>query len=402
MRVGRAPARNGPLSDSRNSHGDACCRRVSAWLFDQALPLWAQVGVDRQDGGFVEALTLSGQDAGVDFKRTRVTCRQIYVFSHAAVLGWKPGFELAEHGVEFLRRSWLGAGLGWPRSVTRAGEILDPTPDLYDIAFVLFALGWYVRATGDKSAAAWARQTLDLVETQMRWPSGPGFMHERPTMGWRVQNPHMHLLEAMLACFEATSEARYAEVAVELSDLFRERFFNRATKTLAEVFTEQWVPAAGDAGRVVEPGHQFEWAWILSRLTKLLGRETSELVRELIAFAEGFGVDRSSYVTYNQVRDDGFPLDRGSRIWPNAERIKAHIALYDMFGEDPIPAVAQSVNVLFDRFLRTDTPGLWIDHFNAKGEPISQQVPASTLYHVFLSFSETLRVDTNTPSAAGA
>ncbi len=60
-----------------------------AWMFEAALPLWAERGVDRVDGGFYEELDPEGRPTACDFKRVRVMCRQIYVFSHGAVLGFR-------------------------------------------------------------------------------------------------------------------------------------------------------------------------------------------------------------------------------------------------------------------------------------------------------------------------
>lgn len=365
---------------------------VRAWTFDTALPFWAEHGVDRTRGGFVEQLNFDGSDAGLDYKRTRVTCRQIYVFSHAAVLGWTEGLAIAERGVAFLRKAWQGPQGGWARTLTREGALKDPTPDLYDTAFALFALGWYVRATGDAAAAALARDTLAFANTHMRPAQGEGFLHERPATGWRLQNPHMHMLEAALACFEATGDARYGDLAAELSNLFRRRFFDTRTRTLAEYFTDDLARAPGDIGRIIEPGHQFEWAWILANQKRLLGTDTADLVRDLVDFAETHGVDPKTSAIYNQVRDDGVIIDAGSRTWPNTERVKGHIAMYELFGEDPSTAVASSARLLLDRYLATDIPGLWIDLFDAFGAPRSPNAPASTLYHVFLSFAELLKL----------
>ena len=82
---------------------------VRHWLFREALPYWEQHGVDRIHGGYVEQLRLDGTDPQVNFKRTRVTGRQIYVFSHAAMLGYPNAADLARHGYEFLTgKAWLG------------------------------------------------------------------------------------------------------------------------------------------------------------------------------------------------------------------------------------------------------------------------------------------------------
>ncbi|MBC7669037.1 AGE family epimerase/isomerase [Caulobacter sp. DWR2-3-1b2] len=366
---------------------------IRRWMFDQALPFWAEQGVDHENGGFLEQLDFEGRDTGVDFKRTRVTSRQIYVFAHAAVLGWTPGKALADQGVAFLKKAWLGPDGGWARLLNRQGEVLDTTPDLYDIAFALFALGWHVRATGDTASAALALQTLDFLDAHMRPSQGRGFLHEKPAKGRRLQNPHMHLMEAALACLEATGDARYAVLAQELESLFRDRLFDPETQTLAEYFDDDWNRASGDEGRIVEPGHQLEWAWILANLERLTGAKTGDLVRGLTDFAERHGVDPETGVTFNQVRDDGVVLDRGSRTWPNTERLKGHVARFEQLGEDPRTALASSSRVLLDRYLGYGRPALWMDHFGPNGEHRVNFAPASTLYHVFLAFAEVLRIE---------
>ena len=366
---------------------------IRDWIFNAALPLWATNGVDRAHGGYVEQLTPDGRDAGVAFKRTRVTARQIYVFSHGYMLGFAAGQDLAAHGVDFLTsKTWNGPEHGFARKLTREGGLLDPTPDLYDHAFVLFAFAWRYKATGDVAARDWMHRTLDYVEMHMRVAGGEGFWHELPAKGWRQQNPHMHLTEACLAAFEATGEARFAGVAKELVELFSTRFFNPSTRTLAEYFTRDLARAPGDDGEIAEPGHQFEWAWILNSARKLLGTQHASEIRALAAFAEQNGVDHNTGVTFNALRDDGTPIDRGSRTWPNCERIKAAIALCELDGVDPAPVIASSGRVLFTRYLARSPAGSWVDQIEAGGRPVAGNVPASTFYHILLAFAEVLRV----------
>jgi mannose/cellobiose epimerase-like protein (N-acyl-D-glucosamine 2-epimerase family) len=366
---------------------------IRSWMFDQALPFWAAHGLDREHGGYVEQLTLDGRDAAIDFKRTRVACRQVYVFSHAATMGWSAGAMLAEPGVAYLiDRAWQGPDKGFAKLTTRDGHVLDATPDLYDLAFVLFAFSWRHRALKDQLSLGWMHRTLDFIEQHMRHPGGLGFWHQLPPEGFRLQNPHMHLTEACLAAFEATGDQRFADHAKALVQLFRTKFFDAASGTLAEYFNDDWSRASGDRGRLTEPGHQLEWAWILNSARKLLGVNTSAEIRAAIGFAERHGVDRTTAVTYNSVRDDGVPIDRGSRTWPNTERIKAAVALYELDGVDPAPVIDQTAELLLQRYLSHNPPGTWIDAFDADGKPTVKTIPASTLYHVFLAFAEVLRI----------
>lgn len=368
------------------------------WTFDKALPFWADKGPDRRFGGFVEALTFSGHDAEKAFKRTRVTCRQMYVFSHASTMGWRAGDDLIAHGADYLvSKVWRGEEYGFARTMTRSGEVEDPTPDLYDHAFALFAFAWAYKATSDSNYRDWAHKTLDWIERNMRHDSGAGFWHETPPRGWRLQNPHMHLLEACLAAYSATGHARFKERALEVAALFETRFLNRETGVLSEYFDDDWSVADDPKGRIVEPGHQLEWAWILDQCRTVFGLEAQNEIRRLAAFAETHGVDPATGAVMNVIRDDGAVIDAGSRTWPNTERLKAAVALYRLDETNPMTVLDSCGRLLLDRYLCSSSDiqipdGAWIDAFDGAGTAIAKNIPASTFYHVFLAFAEVLAI----------
>lgn len=366
---------------------------VRRWLFADALPFWAERGIDRTHGGYVEQLNLDGTDAGAAFKRTRVIGRQMYAFSHSALLGRPGDLALARQGFAYLtQKAWLGPDRGWARRLDRNGDVIDATADLYDIAFVLFGLGWYHRASGDPAALAWALRTLDFVDKHMRHPGGVGFLHEKPATGPRLQNPHMHLLEAALINLETSGHPRFRALADEVVDLFAEHLFDPVTQTLAEYFEDDWTRQAGERGRITEPGHQLEWAWILAGYQRATGQPVGRLVRGLVEFAERHGISADG-MAFSAVRDDGVVLDAGSRTWCTCERIQAAVAMFELFGEDPRPIFESSGRLLLQRFLSHTPRGTWIDQVAADGTPCTDKVPASTLYHVMIAFAEMLRVE---------
>ena len=371
--------------------------QIRSWVFDDALPFWADSGVDRRYGGFVETLDFAGNDSALPFKRVRVACRQIYVFSHAKMLGFEEGEGLIAPGVEYLiERAWRAEG-GFARRLTRDGALLDPIADLYDNAFALFALAWAYKATGDAQYRDWARKTLAWITSHMRHPSGEGFWHCLPATGLRQQNPHMHLLEACLVAAEAIGDDVFSDTAREMTQLFLSRFFDPETGTLGEFFNDDWSRASGEAGRAVEPGHQFEWIWILQNCRRLLGSDAAAPMGALARFSGQSGVNASTGAVMNKVRDDGAPIDAGSRTWPNTERLKAAVALYEHEGADPAPVIEKTGGVLLERYLTphsgvTFPKGGWIDALDDKGAPIAEDMPASTLYHLMLAFAEVLRI----------
>ena len=135
-----------------------------------------------------------------------------------------------------------------------------------------------------------------------------------------------------------------------------------------------------------------EWAWILNEARKLLSIDTSAEIRAAVAFAEKYGIDPETHITYNRVRDDGVAIDKGSRVWPNTERLKSSIALYELDGIDPASVIDPTCRLLLDRYLAYGTPGTWMDAYDADGAAATTSVPASTLYHLFLAFAEVLRI----------
>ena len=335
---------------------------------------------------------LNGAPSDADFKRTRVIARQTYVFSHAALMGWDGGEACAHDCYRTLTKCWQGPLSGWARTLAADSLFVkDAATDLYDTAFALFALCWYYRLTRSEEALKLAHETLDFIDARMRHPNGKGFLHVIPAVGWRQQNPHMHLLEAALVGVEACGHARFADLARELIELFRTYFFDAESASLFEYFTEDWARAPGADGALTEPGHQFEWAWILGRASSLLGMDLGAEAKGLVYGAETKGVS-SDGLTYNTVTGGGEPIDLGSRTWPNTERIKGHIAMFEMFGADPRPAVDSSVAILFQNHLAHAPNGAWIDLFDANRQPLSKQIPTSTLYHLFLAFAEIMRV----------
>lgn len=367
---------------------------VEPWLFETALPFWADTGFDREQGSFAERLDLATAQAESPFKRVRVQARQIYVFSHAHMLGWNGGgLELAARAVDFIRQNgWIPAR-GWARVLSRNGEVVDDTLDLYDQAFVLYALGWFIRASGDTGCHELARQTLEAVRSNLRHPGGEGYMHAKPPTAPWLQNPHMHMLEAMISLAHATKEQIYFDEGRALAELFRTRFYDPATRTLAEYYDEHWRRMAGEQGRITEPGHQFEWAWLLYAFSDLCGEDFRTEALGLYDFAQAFGVNRKTGLSLDEVRDDGKVLSASVRTWPQTEALKANLAVMLHEGTDTRDKIVQNVRNLFDVFLDRPVKGAWIDHFESDRQtPKVKIVPASTLYHVFLAFSEIMRL----------
>ena len=354
------------------------------WMFGCALPFWAEAGHEGPGRGACEFLALDGSPGGAEFKRMRVQARQLYVFSQAALLGWDKGARLARETYGFMLRGERADG-GWVRRLSPDGaRVLDSAVDLYDQAFVLFALAWFARLGDGAEPALRARRTVAWLQTHMALPQGGFHNAMPPESGPRQQNPHMHLLEAALAWHETSGDEAYARLAHDLVALFRQKLFDPNTGTLGEVFDPDWAPLAGAP---VEPGHHFEWVWLLDAYDRQTGLAAGDEIARLYQFASVHGTEPQTGLAWDAVSREGHPVRASARLWPQTEALKAHAALTRR-GQDRSGAIAAVLANLRGRYLRGCPSGAWIDQLSDRFQPVSASIPTSSFYHLMMAYTE--------------
>jgi mannose-1-phosphate guanylyltransferase / mannose-6-phosphate isomerase len=351
-----------------------------AWLSEAALPLWASAGVDPVGGLFQETLSLEGRPIEAP-RRVRAQARQVFVFASAAQAGY---------GAQ-----WLAvAKAGWARFapvyrrpdglfLNRAaadGTPLDGEADNYEQAFVLLAMAALQAADPSVSFEAEAAQLLGAL--QDRRVAGGGFRENGPHP--YQANCHMHLFESALAWEAQTSRTgggpAWRALSDELAALSMNRFIDPATGALREFFDAEWLALEGEGG-LVEPGHQFEWAWLLERWGRARGDSAAlEAARRL--FENGLkGVDPARDVAVNALWDDFSVRDGAARLWPQTEHLKAAVVLGD---------AAQALRAArgLAQYLETPARGAWRDKLKADGRFIDEPAPATSFYHLMMAILE--------------
>lgn len=375
----------------------AACERLTHWLFDAALPLWGTTGTD-PNGGFFETIGLDGAPSNAD-RRTRVVGRQIFTFATAGSLGWSgPAKELVGHGVDYLLAHCCNDD-GTVRSVTRPnGDVVDGRFDLYDHAFALFGLAAaHKYLNRDENLADAAAKILAAAKAGWAHPTG-GFEESQPRTLPLLANPHMHMFEASLAWEDSLGDgaAQWKRQADEIGRLAIGHFI-RSDGMLREYFDGEWQPMADDSGRIVEPGHQFEWAWLLWRwdMARQSDAGRASAIR-LAGLAERHGVDQSRDLAIMEIWDDLSIKDDRARLWQQTERIKCWLAMAEMADDDAARAdayerVARSAAGL-ERYFAYPVPGGAFEFIDRDGKLLPDEARASSMYHIICAVSEMHRL----------
>ncbi|WP_426417277.1 AGE family epimerase/isomerase [Aestuariirhabdus sp. LZHN29] len=389
------------FSSPLGNAADRQLARIEHYLFGALLPMWREHGIDQQHGGFFERLNQQLQPQPVDTKRLLVQCRQIFVYSLAyATKGLQEDADAARQGFDFLCAHYLDRDQGgWFFSTHDNGRVKDATKDAYGHAFVLFACAHYYRAFKDETALSMAANTTAILLQKLRDPASGGFFeaadaHWNPRPAIRRQNPHMHLLEAFIALYQTEKggqQGRYRQLANSILDLFERYFFDAESSTLGEFFDDNWRPHQ-ERGHLIEPGHHYEWYWLLmdydiSRNSPARCAQAEALYR----WAEVHGLDTQLGGIYNEVSRSGEPVDTSKRIWPVTECIKARAIRYQLQGEpQDLCNLYKQLDYLFAHYLQPD--GRWHEYLQRDNQPHPYDLPGSTGYHLFLGLMEARRV----------
>jgi mannose/cellobiose epimerase-like protein (N-acyl-D-glucosamine 2-epimerase family) len=359
---------------------------LSEWLVQHAYPLWWSRGIDHAGGGFHESLRQDATPSG-ETRRARLYPRQMYAFSIAGDLGWTGAAEQAvRQGLEHLIAHFRRPDGLYRTLVAPNGSALVERAVLYDQAFVLLGFAGAYHALTEarlrSRALDGAHELLTQVEATLRNAHG-GFDESAPRVLPLLANSHMHLLEACLEWADRDQHPRWRKLAAEIVDLALHRFHDPANGFIREFFDAGWSLVPGEDADIVEPGHQYEWAWLLMRWSQRAPSPRAfELALKLIERAEQHGVDPTRGVAINTLFGDGRKRDARARLWPQTERIKALHLAANMTGESRYDAKAADAVRTLMSYLDTPIPGLWRDTMDERGAFLEQLAPASSFYHI--------------------
>ena len=362
------------------------------WLLSAAAPLWSTAGRTKSRL-FPECMNLSARPDSSYF-RTFVQARHIFSFVTIGALGWTgPWRDLVSETVDTLiRRAKRHDGF-YVHSLDADARPMDDRADLYDQAFVLLALG---TAGGALECPEWFDEAEALVDRlESRWVHRLGGYHEGEIADARIrrQNPHMHLFEAFLALYEASGRRRFLDLAERIAELARTSFIESETGALLEYFGDDLTPAAGIEGKIVEPGHCFEWAWLFERMASNGWNDGEHLSDCLSEFARKHGLDEKRGVAINEVLNSGAIQDAKARLWPQTERLKAAVVRYRRRNSVVEAEEATAAIAGLGKYLKVPVAGLWRDKLLADGNWVEEPAPGSSLYHITCAFAELAKVE---------
>jgi mannose-6-phosphate isomerase len=336
------------------------------------VPLWQGPGWNADLALPYEALDAEHQPLPPQRYRAMACARQLYLFS--TLIGQVPGAEERAAALfRSLQRHFHDAEHGgWFYSIDPQGAPLDQRKDLYTHAFILFACAHYWDKVREPLVESVLNASLEVVA--QRFATGDGLYEAMLDRDWSslgsgpLQNPLMHLAEAFLATLSVREDAAVQEALVNLCTAMHKRFIDPQFSVLME-------KPLGSVDNWYEPGHQFEWYFLLESSPLLRGSPLHASLERVFTFTEKLGVDQQTGAVRAMLAlgPDSI-LDGTQRIWAQAEYLRALT-----LRADNEAAVLRQLQALQQRSLHA---GGWYECRDEHGEVSRKDMPSTTPYHL--------------------
>lgn len=346
---------------------------VQQHFMDVIVPLWQGPGWNAEMALPFEALDAQHQPLAPQRYRAMACARQLFLFSsfmghpqvpdadvRAAALfrSLQRHFHDAEHG-------------GWFYSIDPQGAPLDRRKDLYTHAFIVFACAHYWAKVREPLVESVLNAALNVVA--QRFSDGDGLYESVLAEDWSsldagpLQNPLMHLAEAFLATLDVRKDADTLAALDNLAEAMQRRFVDIEHGVMLEKpldAVDNWS----------EPGHQFEWFYLLESSAHLRGTPLHGSLTTAFAHAQAQGVDQTTSAVAAMLDVDGSVKDGTQRIWAQAEYLRA---LTLRPGSEAL--LARQLNALQQHFLH---PTGWNECLDSQGKISRSDMPSTTPYHL--------------------
>jgi N-acylglucosamine 2-epimerase len=345
-------------------------------LLDDIVPWWERNAVDRECGGFYSCLERDGHPYSSE-KFMWMNARAVWMFSHLynRVEPRPEWREMAEQGAQFmLKHAYRDDGKMYFR-LTREGKPMATALSIYTESFATIALAELSAATGNHAYWDRAVQMYDRLMPRFGQPS------DTALLGYPINAEfHLHahdMVRITLAWVMnriAPSERWEADLTLSVDSILRRHWKPELRALLENVAMDGSAMLDLPEGRMVNPGHAIECAWMLLEIAE---HRDDEALRQTAYDIILASLERGWDEKYGGVRYvlniDGSPthsLEADMKLWwPHCESLYALLLAWKISGREDLGRWYERVHdYAFSSFPDREY-GEWFGYLNRDGSP---------------------------------
>ena len=311
------------------------------------LPFWNTRMID-PEGGFRGRIDGCGNIIEGAEKGAILNSRILWTFAASArVLGKKEYLDTAGRAYSQIRDLFTDkeyGGVSW--SLNPDGSPKDSRKQFYAIAFAIYGLSEYYRATGDQEALELAKSFYRCIEEHSFDAANNGYgeacgrdwspimdvrLSEKDQNDSKTMNTHLHILEGYTNLYRVWKEEGLRDRLRNLIRIFL-RHIIREDGHLGLFFGDDWTPNS----TMVSYGHDIEASWLLREAAEVLGdqsikNEVNSISRRIAAASmEGWSTEGGMVYEYDPASGK---KDADRHWWVQAETVVGCVDQYQLTGD---------------------------------------------------------------------
>jgi len=293
--------------------------------------------------------------------------------------------ELALRAKNFLVSAFLDkryGGLYW--LVDHTGKALDKRKHFYNIAFGIYGLSEYYRATGDLSSLELAMSLFDVTEKygldkaeggyieacSREWHSIDDFrLSEKDLNCPKSMNTNLHILEAYTNLLYAVNDESVRKALEAQLRVMLDKIINRDFH-FDLFFDMNWNSLTKD----ISYGHDIEGSWLLYEAARAIGdKSLIETVKQTsLAIAEAVynaAIDRTNGGLISGCDEAGH-YHAKKEWWPQAEAVVGFYNAYELSGDQKFYDASEGIwDYIQKYFVDITNRGDWHNELNSDNTP---------------------------------
>jgi mannobiose 2-epimerase len=317
---------------------------------ENILAYWIKYTVDYKYGGFVGSIDNDNNTDEKAEKGSVLNSRILWSFSATYNVTRQPQYlQMAERAYKYISAYFTDkefGGVYW--TVDYRGAPLDTKKRIYALAFTVYGLSEYYKASADEEAKELAISLYQTIVAKSYDETNGGYI-EALARDWseiedirlstkdanerKSMNTHLHVLEGFANLYRIWPAETLKQRIVELIYIFLNHIIDANTSHLHLFFDDEW----NVKGDIQSYGHDIEAAWLVQEAAEIIRDE--KLIEEVkhrsvkIADAAARGLDGDGGLWYEYNGDEKY-LVKEKHWWPQAEAMVGYFNAWQTTGVD--------------------------------------------------------------------
>lgn len=344
-------------------------------LLLDTVPFWLPRAVDKECGGFFNALNRDGTVMATDksvWLQARFSWMLSALYAHAEQR--QEWLDLSRHGIAFLEKHCFdsdGRMFFW---VTRDGRPLRKRRYVFSETFTALAFAGYSIASGDK---VWGEKALSLFKTLLRYHRTPGMLEPKV-------NPETRPMKGLAMAMMLIATAQ--EIRKAVKDPLLDQVIDESITEIGRDFLKpefrcllENVGPKGEFydtldGRQVNPGHSLEAGWFILDEARHRGNDP-HLLRlgcQIIDWSYEIGLDQEfGGLLYFRDAKGLPPTEYWHDMkfwWPHNEALVATLMAYKLTGDKKYLTWHETIHDWAYKHFPDRQHGEWFGYLRRDGE----------------------------------